>query len=727
VALGRAGKPDRIERGWPLWALGLVGLAVHAREILGGRPYFRDFLQVYVPAKMYLAERLKAGELPQWWPWDGGGSPLIPQPVFSVFHPTTLLYGLLPFWGAFTAQNLCGTWLALFGAYALARVLGLPRPAAAVSGALYGVSGYLACLSEHQFMKLAAGTMPWYLAALIVADRRRGAWLVLPGMAMGLLLLAGDPQIAMLASVAGLALILARSRHRWRALVLALASPVMGAILAAVQLGPSLGILPDTERGYVMVAERWAMEPSQLLGFLWPVDYGPTAWVRSTIFGWAGVGLVLASIVGLRQRRRRPTIVALGALTLLSLWLALGNDYGLNRLARAGVPLWAQLRYPMKSIVLAYLTLAILAGYGFVQLAARRSRRDALMLASLALVVGPLAMFATTGLQPWPLFTLAGALIGVMGLAGTRLGAALVMVQATALAVPLFLTTEAAYYEPSPLAQALRREGIGLTGFAFDRPFAQELNPYDWPASSRAGAGGLGTSLGAVYGLPTLTPSMPGASWRLFKLFGPEHMEITNGRLLGVYGVGAVVMREPVEERLRPQVIATEHEFSYAAVRLRHRLSRAYAVAQARAVGNAAEAVDAVTGSAFAPGREIIVESATPKPAWSLNQATPSVPAVVEPRASANHVRIQATLPWPGFVVLNETMFRGWSATVDGQPTPILTANALVRAVEAPAGQHEIEFTFHTPGLAAGALLSALAWLMLVPAAMVLRRRATRG
>ena len=66
--------------------------------------------------------------------------------------------------------------------------------------------------------------MPWYLAALIVAGRRGGAWWVAPPMAMGLLLLAGDPQIALLTAGAGVVFALIERR----ALLVAILSPTAG-------------------------------------------------------------------------------------------------------------------------------------------------------------------------------------------------------------------------------------------------------------------------------------------------------------------------------------------------------------------------------------------------------------------------------------------------------------------------------------------------------------------
>ena len=79
-------------------------------------------------------------------------------------------------------------------------------------------------------------------------------------------------------------------------------------------------------------------------------------------------------------------------------------------------------------------------------------------------------------------------------------------------------------------------------------------------------------------------------------------------------------------------------------------------------------------------------------------------------------------MPADGYVVLADTFYGGWQATVDGQPVPILRANGVVRAVAVPAGAHEIRFVFRPADFAAGAALSTVAALAGVLALVAWRR-----
>jgi uncharacterized membrane protein YfhO len=65
-------------------------------------------------------------------------------------------------------------------------------------------------------------------------------------------------------------------------------------------------------------------------------------------------------------------------------------------------------------------------------------------------------------------------------------------------------------------------------------------------------------------------------------------------------------------------------------------------------------------------------------------------------------------------VILADTYAPGWSATVDGQPTPIYEAYTLVRGVVAPAGAHTIDLVYRPRSVLLGAALLTLASLAAV-------------
>jgi hypothetical protein len=66
-----------------------------------------------------------------------------------------------------------------------------------------------------------------------------------------------------------------------------------------------------------------------------------------------------------------------------------------------------------------------------------------------------------------------------------------------------------------------------------------------------------------------------------------------------------------------------------------------------------------------------------------------------------------------GLLTVSEAVFPGWEAYVDGQPTPILRADGLLRAVILPpatAGQpHEVTFVYRPMSVRLGSAISLVA------------------
>ena len=71
-------------------------------------------------------------------------------------------------------------------------------------------------------------------------------------------------------------------------------------------------------------------------------------------------------------------------------------------------------------------------------------------------------------------------------------------------------------------------------------------------------------------------------------------------------------------------------------------------------------------------------------------------------------VEISTDSPRDGFLVFSDTYRPGWSALVDGSPSPILRAQTAFRAVRVPAGKHRVLFLYRPGSLRVGAAVSLL-------------------
>jgi hypothetical protein len=66
------------------------------------------------------------------------------------------------------------------------------------------------------------------------------------------------------------------------------------------------------------------------------------------------------------------------------------------------------------------------------------------------------------------------------------------------------------------------------------------------------------------------------------------------------------------------------------------------------------------------------------------------------------------------FLVLSDIFYPGWQATIDGKPAAILCTDYLLRGVEIPKGDHQVEFRFESRTIQAGAAVSLATLILLL-------------
>jgi hypothetical protein len=76
--------------------------------------------------------------------------------------------------------------------------------------------------------------------------------------------------------------------------------------------------------------------------------------------------------------------------------------------------------------------------------------------------------------------------------------------------------------------------------------------------------------------------------------------------------------------------------------------------------------------------------------------------------SGCNDIKIQVEMITPGFLVLTDTYYPGWTAYCDGQRKKILRANGISRAVYLETGRHQVEFKFRPKPLYWGFLITFL-------------------
>lgn len=144
-------------------------------------------------------------------------------------------------------------------------------------------------------------------------------------------------------------------------------------------------------------------------------------------------------------------------------------------------------------------------------------------------------------------------------------------------------------------------------------------------------------------------------------------------------------------------------------------LPRAFLVSDWQWQPNIPAAVAAMQSPAFSPRRQAVLVGAPPPgfppPAPASGAA---IGAATITAYEPERVVIQAATSAPALLILSDAAYPGWTAAIDGQETPILTANAMFRALLLPPGNHQITFHFRPATYLLGRWLSLLSWLILL-------------
>ncbi len=118
-------------------------------------------------------------------------------------------------------------------------------------------------------------------------------------------------------------------------------------------------------------------------------------------------------------------------------------------------------------------------------------------------------------------------------------------------------------------------------------------------------------------------------------------------------------------------------------------------------------AFEHITSKAFDPHVEVVVTDRL-KHTYAAGAAPPVTAARAVRRISPTVLEIDVELQRPGVLVVSEAAYPGWSATVNGKPTPWFRANFVLRGLELGAGSHRVRFVYTSPALRWGVLLSSL-------------------
>ncbi|HXY38722.1 MAG TPA: YfhO family protein [Vicinamibacteria bacterium] len=748
--------PDT-RRGWSRfvpWLLVAVALLSNPRAGLPGLSYyFRDFTLAFYPLHVFSTREFAHGRWPGWNPHLHEGTFALPQ-----VYPLDLLQVLWPGPAALSWLLTLHLPLAALAMFALARRLGASRAGAFVSGAAYALGGLaLSCLNLYVFLQ-ALALAPVLALTLREVVRRGGRWIPLCAAVLAASLTTLAVEFVVQAVVLGL-LLGWTDRGSWRTAARTALALLLGVGLAAVPIAVVSGLTPETVRGCCSspaVSLENSLPPVALLqavnaGLFGPLSPpGEKAWGRALFAPgdpyflslYLGPLLLAFAVVGFAAMDRRKRLLLLGV-TAVALWYALGRTGHLAPVLTS-LPFVESFRYPVKAVFLPYLAVCLAAGAGLGSLLGGKRwpllGRASAAVAFLSLAPAAAVLFFPDAVSSWAQIgpellpavrdlvargsaeAAALAALGVLAslavargwLPGRRAGLLLAGVLVLDLArsgAGMNPQVSPRFFEAPPELSALELDKLGggrvftyevRHSLSLQRFFAQEP-PQRVLWSFLVYRRLLGSYTGILDGAEmALDPDLTGFAPRPDELSREDYLPESTARLverLRQSAVSRVLSLDPLfhpDLSLRARVPAGPPGLFVHVYELLRTFPREY-VACAVAAAEPGEMPRVGYRAAPVDG-----------------QGCGGSVVALDRRPAESRFVVEAARP--AHLVVRNSYARGWRATVDGCPQPVVRINGRHQGVAVPAGRHVVTLRYVPPGLRAGVLLflaSLLASLVL--------------
>jgi len=671
----------------------LIG-AFFAPAIFGGEvPSYRDFVNVFLPYKLHAAHALGQGRFPLWAPEPALGVPFHAGYQAALLYPPSAIIWLFP--NAFGIGTYLGfhAWLAGIGMEKLLARRGLSLAPRLLGAIVYALGGFFVSALPWGHGVVAAWLPLGIVAAEnAVRDPSRGRFLWLLAV-LALQILGGSPESILQSAVlvAAAAWVAPGTMSLGRRGVLVGAALTLATSIAAAQLLPTAELLRASERASGMahdVVMLFSFQPASFLTFLFPhrIRDGVLAPIPEHEFPlvWSVyVGLVplFFAALGVATWRGRR----FSALLAVSLLLALGrHGVVFPLLHRAAPGLVGIFRYPEKLLLTAHFAVAVLAAIGLCRWQSWARRGTRLPVDALSLVLCLLSAADLWAVhRPALLFTDFASLIAsapppVLGPVGTDMR--------------LF------HYE---------RDGSSLKPWNPKFAIGEDLRAF-----KRAVWADLGANVGLAYGVGFVadaTGLRQESTAALYRYLGrvPAERAI---RLLRALGVRFLVGPEAIDSEAL-ELVRNGSAGRAWIYRLRAPGARIYLASRARSVDALGSALDWLSDAAFVPGEDATVAGDCPAIPACLRPAGSDAPPGASIRldeASPEEVLLEVTASEPSLLVVSDSFYPGWRATVDDRRVPILLANGLARGVVVPAGSHSVSLRYESVSLRIGLVVSAI-------------------
>jgi hypothetical protein len=760
----------------------------HEMILTGQIPFFRDLGLMFYPMRFSLAESFRSGELPLWDRYVGMGFPMMANFQSGAFYLPNVLLLLLPFFSAIRVIFLFHYLVAAIGAFVLCRRWRYPSYLAVVGALLFTLGGTIVSLSNLLNHFQAAVWLPWVLF-FWERCLERPSWKNITVLTLVVLLqfLAGSPELY--AMTMALVLLdgarcraLASRPSYSRALFLLLTVNILTIGLAMVQVLPTLELLQESRRAKFslpfQLAASWSLRPSQLLNLFFldrevvtdrlsgmEILFEPTLpfFVSYYMGAFALIGFCLWFYYS--SWREKGVLLTF---VIVSLMLAFGEYTPLYAVLFRNVPGMSLFRFPEKLFFLTYVALifAVLRGTrAFIDHAPLTPRPPILIVSSICLVAvglyvvlridapllgrfiskvtnAPLLSDSTFLKASLALFSMERQIALIVAIVALLVLRARNMIRVYLFKVLIVAVVFFDLYSAHESYQHLLNPSfIHENVKILPRPDPEPHRIFYYPGplnlhpshyvllkkQSFAQFNSLAFSnlipnTGIFYGFEYMQELDALIRWpyNTFLAVANKLPLEQLGILLGALNVNYLFSFQALMDGESIKLANHFEEYPSWLYRIERVVPRIYIVPKIRFEKDPIKTLTLLSSKDFDPFKEVILETAL-----SAAEATGFEANLNIAKYTSTYVVVRASLNKSGILVLADSYYPGWKASVNGKDEIIRRANLFFRAVSLPPGNHTVEFRYEPMSFRIGLAVSiaTLVVLLLVSVFVAFRQR----
>lgn len=721
-----------------------------------------DLTYLHYPSVLFYSENIKDFHLPLWLPYIQCGFPVFAGIYNAFLYPINLLlFFSLPVAIACNLNYVIHFILAGVFTYFYAKVIGLPRFPALISGIIFMFSGFMVARLTHVGLIQSAIWLPLLLIFMekILIEPKNYFYCVLAGIFIGIQILAGHPQITVY-SLLCISLyfffgVLAKQRHKFLNFSgIFILIMLLGLGISAIQIIPFYELLSLSDHGkgvdinYANVCNYPVKNfINFILPYFWKEHIIESAYLE--VYGYVGIFTLFLLLFGILQRNRY--IYFFSFLLILSTIMMVGSVTPLYTMLWH-LPVFNAMRAPARFLYLLTFSVSIIAGFGISNLIKFNYNKKVvsnvlsgaflliLICGGIISLIGidkllpqefPLARLNSIQQDVYLLFAfLCFSIILLILWTKQKLGAiSFKFLVLSLIIIDLFLSGMRAFPHTVRISKFPAILIPQTAKFLWqDKDIYRVMSVYPGGVlisyKDKSPETALIKLLSPNYNIAAHIPHMNLvlglvclSSWNevleilrkgtpvWIKQDEVEPLIIKNGQLLNLFNVKYILFTMDIDDNRFPTVF---EDNGVKIIENKQILPRAFVVHNFKVIKEKEKVLEELGGKEFNPVQYVILEE-DPQVNINSNSTTPSTAKIIN--YGNEEIIIHCSMKDNGFLILTDNYYPGWQVYIDNKKGEIYRAYHTFRGVYLEKGTHLVKFRYEPLSFKIGLCISLLTLL----------------